>query len=332
MSPEPAPPSEPVSGPGPGRCIGLDVGGTAIKAGLADANGAVLAERSCASDHGAGAAAFVDQLAALVRELAPEGADGVGLGIAGIVDARAGVLVESPNLAGLANLPLSAELERRLGPSFGRVVLENDANAAAWGEHGFGAAREVDDALLVTLGTGIGGGLVLGGRLWRGAGFAGELGHVVIDPHGRPCPCGSVGCVEQYASATAAGRRAAELGLPAEKPGDVPLLAERARAGAPAESQLLFKIGRDLGRALAAAVSLLDVGTIVVGGGFAAAFDRLEVGILAGLDERSYVARKRPPALLPALLGNRAGWLGAARLARPAAPRQTRANESGPPA
>jgi glucokinase len=144
--------------------------------------------------------------------------------------------------------------------------------------------------------------------------MAGEVGHVCIDPLGPPCGCGRRGCVEQFASATAAIRRAKAAGLPEGSPGDLELLAKQARAWDGPERALLQDVGRDLGRGLGVVVCLLDLRTFVIGGGFGAATDVLEPGIRAGLRDRSYGDRLLHVRILPAKLGGDAGWIGAARL------------------
>jgi len=207
------------------------------------------------------------------------------------------------------------DLARLTGLAPGEVHVENDANAAALGELWLGAARGETNALVLTLGTGIGGGLILGGELFAGEGMAGEVGHLVIDPAGPPCGCGSRGCLETFASATAARRRALAARLPPQAPGDLELLADRAREGSAAEAQLLREVGRDLGRGLGAVVGLLDLELFVFGGGFAAALDTLEAGIREGIAERSYGGRESQVRLVRAALGPRAGWIGAAWLA-----------------
>src|SRR6185369_8737065 len=133
---------------------------------------------------------------------------GMGIGVPGIIDLRTGMLRESPNLPGWADYPVRDEIERRLAT---RVILDNDANVAALGEKWLGAAKAVDDMAMLTLGTGVGGGLVLGGRIWHGmTGMAGEFGHITVEPEGVQCNCGNRGCVEQYASASAIVRMARE--------------------------------------------------------------------------------------------------------------------------
>jgi|Wag4MinimDraft_6_1082665.scaffolds.fasta_scaffold11267_2 glucokinase len=296
------------------RAVGIDLGGTNIKAGAVDAQGRILERRSIPTGLADGAQAVIARMAGLARELGIEGP--LGVGSPGLIDAAGGRILECPNLHDLQEVPLRDELARHLGIASSRVVLENDANVAALGEHWLGAGRGVDDVLVVTLGTGVGGGLVLGGKLYSGpGGMAGEIGHIVVDPSGPRCGCGRLGCLETLASATAAQKRAYAAGLPRVSPGNLEQLADAARAGAGPERELLHAIGLDLGRGLAAAVSLLDLRTFVLGGGFGAAADALEPGVRQGLQERSYGRRLAQVRVVPAGLGSDAGWIGAARLA-----------------
>ncbi len=297
----------------PRTCIGFDFGGTAIKAGRVTEAGEILAEDSVPNGLDQGAAVALDRMAGLFDELG--GADSVGIGVAGLVDVENGVVLESPNLPGVDGISLRAELARRTGLAPGTIQVENDANVAALGEAWLGAAQGERDVLVVTLGTGVGGGLILDGRPFGGAGRAGEVGHVVVEPGGPPCGCGSRGCLETLASASAARRRATRAGLPAGDPGNLELLSERAAAGEAPERDLLHEIGRDLGRGLGAVVCLLDMRVFVFTGGFAAAFDAMKNGVREGIDERSFGSRGSKVRLLRATLGPAAGWIGAARLA-----------------
>ncbi|MCP3917612.1 MAG: ROK family protein [bacterium] len=289
--------------------VGLDFGGTNIKAGRVSASGEVLGERSIPIELSRGAHHVYDQAAELARSLSAEGM--IGVGCAGLFDHGTGTVLASPNLTELVGTSLTSELGRRLDV---RVVLENDANVAAVGEQWLGAAKGEDDLLLVTLGTGIGGALILGGALFSGPSRgAGEIGHVVVEPGGRQCGCGSHGCLETLASATAARRRAIAAGLPSDDPGNLERLGELARQAAGPERDLMFAIGRDLGYGLAYVANLLDLDCFVFGGGFSATLEELRPGILAGLEERAF--GQRAPRLLRATLGGSAGWIGAARLA-----------------
>ena len=293
--------------------VGVDVGGTSVKLGAADPEGRVLAERSF--DARGGLDAVLDQLVRELVALAPAGLpDGLGLGLPGLVEQELGGVRESPNLPWLNGVAVRDALAGRLGIAPERVRLENDANAAALGELWCGAARGERHALVLTLGTGIGGGLILDGRIYHGDGAAGEVGHLRVAPDGPPCGCGGRGCLETLASASAARRRALEARLPRDAPGDLELLTARARAGAREERALLEAIGRDLGRGLGLVISLLDVRCFVLGGGFGAAFDTLLPGVRHGMREWTYGERVAGVRLAQARLGARAGWIGAARL------------------
>lgn len=298
-----------------GELGGIDVGGSAVKLGVTSADGERRREATRAIRPGESAEAILDGVVTELGQLMESPLLGVGVGLPGLLDRTAGCVRASPNLKWLEDVPVAAELARRLGLVPAQVVLENDANVAALGEQWLGAARGEKNVLLATLGTGIGGGLILDGKLFVGEGLAGEIGHLTIERDGPPCGCGARGCLETLASASAARRRALERGLPREAPGDLVLLAARARAAAGPERELLHAVGYDLGRGLAAVVSLLDVRTFVLGGGFSAALDTLEPGLRRALREWCYGERVEAVRVLPAALGASAGWVGAARLA-----------------
>ncbi len=291
-----------------GRLVGIDLGGTAIKAGAVTAKGERLESFEVPADVSDGAPAVADRIAECARKLSVEGS--LGVGVPGLVDRARGLVTHSPNLAPLADFALRDELAERLGLDPACVTLENDANVAALGEHWLGAARGERHALVVTLGTGVGGGLILNGELFTGeAGLAAELGHTTVDPQGPLCGCGNRGCLEALASATAAARRAQELGLTT----DLKQLAQEARDSDGPARALLVDVGRDLGRGLAQALTLLDLRCFLIGGGFGAAFDVLEPGIRQGLIERSYGSAVGDLRLRATELGKDAGWIGAAR-------------------
>jgi glucokinase len=293
--------------------VGIDLGGTAAKSGRITHAGEILAEKTIEPGFADGPERVLDRLAELFRELG--GGDALGIGVPGLLDRERGVVLASPNLPGFSGLDVKSGLARRTGLPHERVHVENDANAAAVGELWLGAGRGERDALVVTLGTGIGGGLILGGKLHAGEGLGGEIGHVVVDPRGPRCGCGKQGCVEALASATAARRRALAAGLPPGNPGDLVVLAQRAREGHEPERDLLREIGRDLGRGLGPALCLLDLRLYIFGGGFSGALDVLEAGIRDGIEERSFGGRAAGVRLLRATLGPAAGWIGAARVA-----------------
>jgi glucokinase len=308
--------------------IGVDIGGTKIAAGVVSDRGEVLAEvrrETPATDVGAIEAAVVDAVREL-REL--HAVEAVGVAAAGFVDAGRSVVTFAPNLA-WRDEPLRADLERSLALP---VVVENDANAAAWGEFAHGTGRDVSDMVLLTIGTGLGGGIVLGGRLLRGAaGFAGELGHVRVVPDGYRCGCGNRGCWEQYASGRALVREARDLAragtpmaarlleLSSGDPDRIegPQVTRAAQEGDPASVELLADLGRWIGEGAASIMAVLDSSMIVVGGGVSAAGDLLLEPARAAFRRQLTARGHRPDIPIElAQLGNDAGMIGVADLAR----------------
>jgi len=312
-----------------GVTAGVDVGGTKVAVGVVDAQGTILARRRRASV--ANKPGEVEKvIAALVGELAREHPiEAVGVGAAGFVDETRSVVRFAPNL-GWREQPVRAQLEALLGLP---VVVENDANAAAWGEYRFGAAREHRDVALITVGTGIGGGLVADGALYRGgSGLAGEVGHLrLVHPDGRPCGCGRTGCWEQYASGSALVREARALAL-ADRAGAAHLLelgdgtpeairgrhvTIAAKDGDPVAGQAFVNVGSWLGRGMAELSAVLDPSCFVVGGGVSDAGDLLLEPARATFAAEVVAAQNRPPVpIVLATLRNDAGIVGAADLAR----------------
>lgn len=305
--------------------IGVDIGGTQLRAATVDADGHILDRRRHPTPAG-DASELVTVLRSVASDLDAAGQLPIGVGIAGLVTAE-GVVRYGPNI-GVRDLPLAAALA---GMSAGGVVVVNDASAATFGEQRFGAGRGASDLLLFTVGTGVGGGVVVAGQLVLGrGGFAGELGHLIVAEGGRPCPCGNLGCIEAYASGSAIGAMAREaLADPAvdsslrevEDPvgKDVTAAAE---AGDRLASRVLEDAGRWLGVAAASLVNVLDPQLVLVGGGAAtatapwllpAARDSL-ADHLVGADWRE------PPPIELATLGDDAGVVGSALLAAERAP------------
>lgn len=312
---------------GPLAC-GIDVGGTKIAGGVVDADGHILDEarvESPAED----VEAIKDAIASLVTDLASKHDIAcVGIGAAGYVDSGRAKVMFAPNLA-WRDLDLRAVLEARVQLP---VVVENDSNAAAWGEFAFGVGKDVDDLLLVTVGTGVGGGIVLGGKLHRGAfGVAAEIGHLRMVPGGILCGCGNLGCLEAYGSGTALvreARAAVEAGSPGARDlldragGEVaaitgPLITEAARAGDAFAVSQLAALGTWLGEGIASLAAVLDPAMIAIGGGVSEAGDLLIDPIRTAFGQQLTGRGHRPVAeIRRAELGNKAGLIGAADLAR----------------
>ncbi len=267
--------------------IGVDLGGTNLRIAAVDESGKLLEKLSSGTDLAHGRDVVIDEMTQAIRQLLDRfrgqgESRGVGIGVPGIIDMDTGMLRESPNLPGWSEFPVHAEIERRLGIP---VMLENDANAAALGEKWLGAAKDYPDMCMLTLGTGVGGGIVLDGKIWHGMnGMAGELGHINVEPEGHPCKCGSRGCVEQYASATAVVRMAREavaknlskeLARAAEgEETSTRSMSTSSRPQGDAAAQEIFRrVGRALGIVLADMVNALNLPIYVIGGGVASAWD-----------------------------------------------------------
>jgi glucokinase len=277
----------------------------------------------------------LEEMAEVIRDLVcRHGSDrllGIGVGVPGIIDLASGTVVSAANLPGWSGYPVKDRLESMLGAP---VVLENDANCAALGEQWAGAGRAVDDLCMLTLGTGVGGGLVVKGRPWHGVtGMAGELGHMTVMPDGILCPCGSRGCLEQYASATAIKRMAVEA-VQQGKSSHLAKMAEHdsrwsarevfacAQQGDPAAVAIFESVGSALGIALANLINALNLPLYVIGGGVAGAWEAFSPAVMRELTRRSIVfrsgeplqAQRRGTLITRSLLDDSAGLFGAARL------------------
>ena len=292
------------------RVIGVDVGGTKILAAVVSRDGSLGSRLERPSDHSS-QDALLEELDSLVEELhrAEPEVHALGFGVPSRIDQRAGRALKSVNIP-LEGVDLRERMRERHGLPVG---LDNDANAAAIGEWQAGAARGARDVVMLTLGTGVGGGLILDGKPYRGAtGSGAELGHIVLEPGGPPCGCGGFGHLESFAAGPAADRVARTLygdGANAHE------LVRRARAGEPEALEALAGIGRYLGAAIASFVNVFEPEVVVVGGGFGAAGELLlgparEVVAIDGLEPGRDTVR-----IVEAELGIEAGVIGAGMVA-----------------
>jgi len=292
--------------------VGVDIGGSKVAAAVVDGDGVVLARADRTTPERTTAPRVVEDT--IVEAIASLQVDhtvtAVGIGAAGFVDASGTRVMFAPHLS-WRDEPLGARLQERLGLP---VVVDNDANTALWAEYRFGAAQGARDVVLITLGTGIGGSILIDGRRYRGSGgMAGEFGHTRVVPDGRPCECGRTGCWEQYCSGKALARFAREAGRDLVGPE----LTAAAGAGDIVAQGAFVEVGRWLGVGLANIVAALDPELIVIGGGVSAAGELLLGPARPALSAALVAAEHRViPPLHIAALGADAGMIGAADLAR----------------
>jgi len=293
--------------------IGVDLGGTNLRAAAIASSGEILAKISGIAKLSEGRETVVTDMVDSVVKLREQCGDrrltGVGIGVPGFIDLDKGYIVGSNNLPQFDQYPIRDEIELRLGT---RVVLENDANAAALGEKWMGAGKDVQDLVLLTLGTGIGGGIVSAGKILHGfVGMAGEIGHVTVVPNGYPCGCGNRGCLEKHASATAiAGMaRVVQLGnLTSEE------VYELAVDGEPRARRVFEVMGEVLGMGLATLVNIFNFPLYLLSGGPLPAWDFFAPTMFRTLEERSFTFRNTKTRIERATLGSEAGLFGAAYL------------------
>jgi glucokinase len=322
--------------------IAVDLGGTNLRIAAVNEQGKLMEKISLSAKVARDPRSVIADMCGAITRLQEKyrgtsSLHGIGVGMPGVYDQRTGRIHEAPNLPGWDKYPVKAEIETQLGT---QVTLENDGNVAALGEKWLGAARGLEDMAILTLGTGVGGGLVFGGRIWRGVwGAAGELGHIPVEPEGVPCGCGNRGCLEQYASASAVVRMARE----AIAAGRAPELArvgasdaefgakavyELAMQGNPEAGEIFQTVGRALGIALGMFVNILNLPMYVVGGGLAGAWDAfaptmfkelryraLAFAAVAQPEEEAGAIGRGQTVVTRAQLGSDAGLYGAAYLA-----------------
>ena len=294
--------------------IGVDIGGTNLRAAAVTADGKMLEKISGTTDLQEGREAVIQDIIDSIHRLKGKcGSDnlaGVGIGVPGFILMEEGVIVGSNNLPEFEHYPMRDDISRRLGTP---IFLENDANAAALGEKWIGAGRDVQDLVLLTLGTGIGGGIISGGKVLHGfVGMAAELGHMTVVPSGNPCGCGNYGCLEKHASATAivAMARMLQLGedITAEQ------VYELAKDGNEKAKMVFQTMGTMLGIALGNLINIFNFPLYLLSGGVLAGWDEFAPAMMAEIQKRSFTFRNTKTRVEKATLGNEAGLYGAACL------------------
>lgn len=290
------------------------MGGTNLRAAAVDSDGRIIEKVTSSTPYSAGREAILGDIVAAIQavrqKVGDDGLLGVGIGIPGYIQIESGVLIGSANLPGLEGFPVRDAMQQELGIP---VILENDANAAALGEKWMGAGRGLQDLILITLGTGIGGGIISNGRVLHGyLGMAGELGHMTVVPEGNPCGCGNCGCLEKHASASAIVSMANLLQLGEHASAED--VYKLALAGNERARRCFESMGRALGIALANLINIFNFPLYLLGGGALAAWDLFEPSMIGEVRRRSYTFTRTPTRIDKAILGSTAGLFGAAYL------------------
>ncbi len=296
--------------------IGVDLGGTNLRAAAVDKTGKILAQVAASTSPEKGREYVIGEIVESIQELRAKQLDGrfagVGIGVPGFILMEKGVILNSNNLAFLEDIPLRDDIEKRLGAP---VILENDANAAALGESWIGAGADVDDLVLLTLGTGIGGGIIYKGRVMHGfLGMAGELGHLTVVPNGNPCGCGNVGCLEKHASATAITCLAELMRVTPHPNPTAEDIYNLAVAGDWKAQQVFKSMGEALGVALATLINTFNFPLYLLSGGPLPAWDFFAPSMIEQVSRRSFTYRNTKTRIERAKLGGQAGLYGAAYL------------------
>jgi glucokinase len=311
------------------KVIGIDIGGTNLRGALVSMEGEILKRMGISSQADQGINKVIENLAGFIKDISEGGnVCNIGIGIPGIINSKDGVITQAPNILNVDDYPLRAVLNEKLGSDI-HIVIENDANSAAVGEWWMGASKDVNSMIMITMGTGVGGGLILDGKLWTGAdGMAGEIGHITIYPDGAKCKCGNYGCLESYASATAI-RRMVKEGLEDKSLStilrestknieveDIPrIVMEAAGAGDDFSLGIWEEVGKALGIGIASLINLLNIEMVVIGGGVSNAWDLFIDNTYEEARRRAFRAPMKRTKIQRGLLRDDAGILGSAHLA-----------------
>lgn len=305
--------------------MGLDLGGTNIRAAVVTREGDILHRVKIHTEVPKGRERVIANILKVIetikQELKGQKLSAIGMGIPGIIFFDKGIVAQSPNFPDWIDFNLRERMNKDLDVPF---YIDNDANLAAVGEGWIGAGKDFNSFCMLTLGTGVGGGIVLNKNIWRGEyGMAGELGHITIYPDGHPCNCGNMGCLEQYVSATGIVRMAMEMSNPhsplLEKGGERGVTADivyrLAKTGDKNSLEIFQRMGRILGIGIADIVNILNIELFILGGGAADAWDYFAPSIIEEIRKRTYRITGERVKVVKAKLGDDAGIFGAAYMA-----------------
>ncbi len=303
------------------KFLGIDVGGTNIRGKILSEEGKTLGEREIRSEARNGISRLMENLAGLIEGFAGEGLSAIGVGMPGTVHSASGTLIHAPNIADTKDFPVAEVLSGKIGAV--PVFIENDASCAALGEYHAGAGRGEDSMIMITLGTGFGGGIILNGSLWAGEnGFAGEMGHMTINPSGPLCACGARGCIETYVSQLGIKRitrfhpKLREKLAGTEESALPERLAELGREKEPEAISIWNEFGTNLGVGISILLNILDVKTVVVGGGISGAWELFIEKAREEAQKRCLGGAERGFQIKRSSLGDDAGIVGACYVAK----------------
>lgn len=304
--------------------IGIDLGATNIKAGRVNREGNVLESLLVSTEASKGVEEVIRRFGVIIQKLSKSNQiKAIGVSVPGLVDPDRGIVRSPPNLPGWEEVPLKALLEKSLHIP---ILINNDVNMVTYGEWRFGAGRGTRNLLCITLGTGVGGGIITDGKLYLGGNkHAGEIGHMIIDPEGPSCKCGGRGCLEALVGAEAIKRRTISLiqssnrqsSIVNEVKGDLEkitpeVVSKAAQRGDPIAMEMINQVGKEIGIALTNAMALLDPDRVVIGGGISKAGEVLFSPIRKTVEERLYTLKTGKIKILPSELGDNAGVIGSA--------------------
>jgi glucokinase len=312
------------------RVIAIDCGGTNLKAAVVNQEGNILVRLGTPTEAYRGMPWVVRDIATIVKKLSQnQEIAGIAIGIAGVINASEGVITQSPNIPESINFPFREELIQALQPAYYPILIENDANAYALGELWKGAGKDLNSFICLTIGTGLGGGIILDRKLWRGEdGSAAEIGHIVLYPEGERCLCGNQGCLEAYVSAIGLQRKVREACVQQQintqlwekiksQPEEITpeLLYQAASQGDIFSQKIWFEFGRDLGIALSSLINIFNPEGIILGGGIARAWSFFMPAAKEEVNRRALRLPFNRVKFIKAVLGDEAAILGAAYLA-----------------
>lgn len=303
------------------QVLGIDIGGTNLRGAIVTNDGTIAKKKDIPSEAKKGINKLIDNLANFIDQFEKNEPDAIGIGVAGIINKKTGILTQAPNIAKVNNFPIQKKLTQKLKSKI-PLILENDSNSAAFGEYLLGAGREANSFVMLTLGTGLGGGIIINGEIWRGEdGMAGEIGHIIVNPDGPKCSCGNSGCLESYVSGEALKRMVKEDPELKKTLKDVPkddipqALMKLANDGDQKAITTWNQFGKWLGIGITSLTNLLNIDMAIIGGGISNAWHLFINETESEIQKRGLRGPIERLKVRKSILGDDAGILGVSYLA-----------------